>query len=229
MRTTVSISLLVVTLFASQAFAANDSGIVKMISVSPSTTFEGRHVAEDAVIGTLGTIKTGADGGAVVKILKNGVILNIAYGAELKIVRPSSGDPSDVIELVDGAVHVVVPELKVVKSAAPKMPFTLRTKAVTMGVRGTDFLGIVNPVLDESEIIVFKGKVEFKSAADPSDLRLVNPGYWGGLGGRFGSKIHELIKLPESALAHYAKVGMDVPSYSEHKTGEPAKTSEPSR
>jgi hypothetical protein len=72
-----------------------------------------------------------------------------------------------------------------------------------MGVRGTDFLAIVNPILGESEIVVFEGNVDFTSVSDSKDIKHIPAGHWGGIGGRFGAKTHDLIALPQSALDYF--------------------------
>jgi hypothetical protein len=75
-----------------------------------------------------------------------------------------------------------------------------------MGVRGTDFLAISNPLLGESELIVFDGTVDLHSGLDPSDSKLVTKGHWGGVGGRFGKKIGDLITLPANVLSHFDEI-----------------------
>ena len=87
--------------------------------------------------------------------------------------------------------------------ASDKPSFVLKTRAATMGVRGTDFVGIANPVLGESEIIVFDGKVDFTSVKDATDTKQVPAGHWGGIGGRFGATTHELIALSRSAILYF--------------------------
>lgn len=226
-----TLALLVVLSSVNFAYADNDQsgGIAKIIVASASTTFEGKKLPEDATLGTLGTLKTGRDGGAKLKFIGNDVLLDIAANSVVKIVRPAAGEPNEVIELVSGMVRAQVGPLKEsTKERAERPTFTLRSKTVTMGVRGTDFLGIANPVLDESEIVVFTGKVDFTSTKSSRDTKLVSAGYWGGIGGRFGAKTHDLIKLPAAALTHYKELSQDTAAYSLDKqpSGTPVKQSE---
>lgn len=81
-----------------------------------------------------------------------------------------------------------------------KGKFKLRTPATVMAVRGTDFLTTFQPLLSESEIVVFEGKVRFGSLPRPNDAKEVGAGYWGGVGGRYGQRIGDLMKLPPSVL-----------------------------
>lgn len=86
-------------------------------------------------------------------------------------------------------------------SKAAKTPnLQIKTKNAVMGVRGTDFLATFSPLLEESEVVVFDGKIAFDSLSDPADKKEINAGHWGGLGGRFGQKVTEPIELPKNAL-----------------------------
>ena len=80
------------------------------------------------------------------------------------------------------------------------------TKLVSMGVRGTDFIVKANPEFNESEIVVFDGEVMFENLADKTNSELIKKGQWGGLGGRFGTKIQPPITLPENALKQMDKI-----------------------
>jgi len=205
LKTTVT-SLLVLSSIA-HAAETETGGIAKVIAASPSTTFEGKKIPESMLLETLGSLKTGSEGGAKIKFIGNDVVLDITANSEVKIIRPKVGEPNEVIELVSGMLRAKVGPLKdPSKERAERPVFTLRSRTVTMGVRGTDFVGIANPVLEESEIVVFSGTVDFTSVKDPKDTKEVPAGHWGGIGGRFGKKTHDLIKLPGNALTYFDKV-----------------------
>lgn len=195
-----------------------NGGLAKVIVASPSTTFEGKKIVDGATLGTLGLIKTGHDGGAKLKMIGNEVTVDISADSEVKLIRPIVGEPNEIVELISGMARAHVQPMKsATKERATRPAFTIRTKTVTMGARGTDFLGIVNPALDESEIIVFSGTVDFASLTHASDSKRVPSGYWGGIGGRFGTRIHELIKLPPAALEYFNKMSQDIAHYSIEK------------
>lgn len=220
--------LLIIITLSTGAFAEEgNGGIAKVITASPSTTFEGKKIPEGATLGTLGTLKTGRDGGAKLKMLGNDVLIEIASDTVVKLIRPTVGEPNEVIELVSGMARARVTPMKdQTPERAARPAFILRTKTSTMGVRGTDFLAVVNPVLGESEIVVFSGKVDFTSAADAKDSKLVPTGYWGGIGGRFGAKTHELIKLTAAAIEYFSKIGQDTARYTIEKSPAPTDRSE---
>ena len=76
----------------------------------------------------------------------------------------------------------------------------LFTNVASMGVRGTDFTVVANKSLGETEIIVFDGSVEFGNLADKTNSAIVNKGQWGGIGGRFGTKIGKILDLPRDVV-----------------------------
>ncbi len=224
------LALVIVSIFSvlvSTPGFSDDSPIAKVIATSPSTTFEGKKITDSSLISSVGTLRTGRDGGAKLKMLANEALIDIAASSEVKILKPANGDPSEVIEIISGSARAHVKALKnPSKDRTSRPTFTIRTKSVTMGARGTDFLGTVTPVLNEAEIIVFEGKVEFISTADAQDAKMVSAGYWGGIGGRYGMKTHELIKLSPEALEHFKKIAQDVAPYSMEKQTVPANQSE---
>ncbi len=138
-------------------------------------------------------------------IFKEG-ILETKKGARVKLVL----EPSQTEVFLSGETQYQVQSHQLLQGQArwkiKKTPqFQVRTKNAVMGVRGTDFMGVFNPVFEETEIVVFEGVVQFQSQIDSSDLKTVNQGYWGGIGGRFGKKIGELIRLPQDALGQFEK------------------------
>ncbi len=127
-------------------------------------------------------------------------IVQVAPNSKVKIEYKTK---VETIELIKGMVRTRVLKQNKKKDNEPKL--ILKTGSAIMGVRGTDFLAITTPVLDESEIIVFEGKVDFSSRIDQKDSKQVAAGQWGGIGGRFGMRIHDLINLPKTALDHFDK------------------------
>jgi len=83
---------------------------------------------------------------------------------------------------------------------------TIHTKNASIGVRGTDFILKTSKILAETEVIVFNGKVEFRSKLKKDDTAIVGAGQWGGVGGRFGKSIGNLIDLPSDVLGHFKKL-----------------------
>lgn len=143
-------------------------------------------------------IETSATGAAKLELTQNHSILQLGGGAQLGLT--ALGEDSTTLELISGLVRAKV------QPNGGKKQFFIKTKAAVMGVRGTDFLGISTSLLGESEIIVFEGKVNFGSVADTADQKLIEEGHWGGIGGRFGSKIAPVLALPANVLRHFNEV-----------------------
>jgi ferric-dicitrate binding protein FerR (iron transport regulator) len=126
-------------------------------------------------------------------------VYQVGPNSKLKIEYQAKKEKA---ELFRGTVRIRVKKsTEDTKQKEPKLQ--LMTASSVMGVRGTDFLATSTPLLNESEIIVFEGKVEFTSLMDQKDTRLVSEGQWGGVGGRFGVRTHDLINLPKAALDHF--------------------------
>jgi len=62
-------------------------------------------------------------------------------------------------------------------------------------LKNGDYLSRVSDLLNETELINFSGEIKFESKISPNDFVLITPSHWGGLGGRFGEKIGNLIHL----------------------------------
>lgn len=123
--------------------------------------------------------------------------LHAISGTKFKVLAADANGVINV-ELDSGMIRVKV------KAAADKRPiFNLKTRAAVMGVRGTDFVAIATPILGESEIVVLDGLVDFTSTSNPKDSQSIPKGHWGGIGGRFGSKPHELIALSPEQLQYF--------------------------
>ena len=161
--------------------------------------FEGKPVQMGASIPGQGKLSTGPDGFAQVRFLPSGTLLNVTPGSTLEIQPEVVGKPQE-LALDQGQVR-----WKIGRKAGPgtSTQWKIRSHSATMGVRGTDFMAVANPLLAESEIIVFEGQVDFNSEIDTKDARKIGAGYWGGVGGRYGQKIGEPIHLPEAALKHF--------------------------
>jgi hypothetical protein len=84
-----------------------------------------------------------------------------------------------------------------------KIKGKLYSPIAALGVRGTDFLFIVNPLLGESEIVVLDGLVVMENLNRGNDQALIKKGQWGGLGGRYGTRIGEVLNLPKKVLNHF--------------------------
>lgn len=138
---------------------------------------------------------------------KAGAVIFIRLGTSQMLARFSGPgsfqvdeeEGNDILQLFQGTVRVKNLDAK------GREKFRVQSNTAVVGVRGTDFFFNQQPLLGEAEIVVFTGKIEFTSASDPTDTKTIEKGYWGGVGGRFGKKIGELIKLTPEVLKHFDK------------------------
>lgn len=194
--------ILIILLFAAlisiNPAKASDSSTLAQVILTQEPLRQGPlKFSKGDEIKTEGTIKTSASHGAKIELLPSHTVLQIAPSSSIELKRTQENSAPEV-RLAAGMVRAQV------KPAAKKtMNFRIKTLNATMGVRGTDFLAIVNPVLEESEIVVFSGTVDFASTQDLKDQKTVTKNHWGGIGGRFGSTTHDLMELSAKTLKYF--------------------------
>jgi hypothetical protein len=79
----------------------------------------------------------------------------------------------------------------------------VRTNNSVMGIRGTDFFTSYNPALKETEIICFDGQIEMANSQDDADKKTISKNQWGGIGGRFGKKLSEVLTLSPELISSF--------------------------
>ncbi len=166
--------------------------------VEGTVTFGGQAVTLGMELDGSGELVAGPDSRAVLRLAgeeggEKSEIL-ITPGTRLQIDKNLPLMPT----LLQGTVRARLQE------KVSKGKFKLRTPTTVMAVRGTDFLTTFQPLLLESEIVVFEGKVRFSSLPRPNDAKEVGAGYWGGVGGRYGQRIGDLMKLPPSVVQSFS-------------------------
>ena len=171
--------------------------LVSQFSVAADNTQAFKVITGDAHTIQGDVVKTN-DKGIKFEVTKTHTVIEVAPHSEVKLALQASPES---IELISGMSRAHVEKKIALQDSKPK--FILKSKAATMGVRGTDFVAIATPILGESEIIVFEGNVDFASTTDADDVKHVPAGHWGGIGGRFGAKNHELIALPKATLNYF--------------------------
>jgi len=92
--------------------------------------------------------------------------------------------------------------LRWVTKGDSKIKGFIRTKTASLAVRGTDFLVTVNSLLNETEIYCFQGKVLFQNRKSKKDNGIVARNDWGGLGGRFGQNVGDIVPMTQTQIDH---------------------------
>jgi hypothetical protein len=167
-----------------------------------SVTYESLSLTKGQMISTGGILKTGKRSFVKLELLESGGLVSVGPRSQVEVKAIEKSGPK-VITLLKGALRYKGSDSKESKEA--KRP-TLYTKNASMGVRGTDFLMKANPVLGESEIVLFTGLVQMTNRSDAANTESIGPGQWGGIGGRFGAKVQKPIQLPKKALNGFNKL-----------------------
>jgi len=126
-------------------------------SVQPEGEATPRPLAAGTALRTGDLLRTGADASATVRFA-DGSRLMVVPGTTLKVGRLLSiGKPAvpDIsVQLIEGTS-----ELRVPPTSAPTRRFEVRTPAVNLGVRGTEFRAGVDPAGERSRLEVLEGRV----------------------------------------------------------------------
>lgn len=183
-------SLILVSLILSNAFG---SYVCK--KVVGSVSFKGKAVKKGMKLEGAGPLKTGEKSFVSFLNTETGDRFNLAKNSKLNVTETTQKTKkSSPLGLINGAVRIVSGQY------SRKKGETIKTKEAALGVRGTDFLTIRTGVLGETEVIIFDGSVEFKSKSDKSDKVLVKKNGWGGIGGRFGTRVKTIPKVPKAFI-----------------------------
>lgn len=188
-----------VFLFAWIASASAGEPYAKIVGGGGDLRFKGETVKVGTSIEDEGEFESGADGTALISFLGKKATLTVAKNSKVTLKPPKIAKEQGY------SFSAGICRWKIDPKENKKAWVKVATRSAVMGVRGTDFLAVFNPLLGESEIVVFDGKVHFQSANNPKDSKEVPPKHWGGIGGRFGQKIGNLIQLSDSVLNELKK------------------------
>lgn len=159
--------------------------------------FNGKKLAISDQITVNGTLKTA--GKSFVKITIKDWNSSIVLGPKgIMEIDLSSKEVKKKYTFLSGSCRWVTELNKKAKGA-------VYTKNASVGARGTDYILKVTKLLGESEIVVIDGEVEFKNINNPSDSAIVSKGQWGGLGGRYGNSIGDILSLPKNVVEAFDK------------------------
>ncbi|MCR9206262.1 MAG: FecR family protein [Halobacteriovoraceae bacterium] len=168
---------------------------VKVEIARGEVKLDGKFIRKNETIDENGTISVGKNSFCKVKFVELGSSLVVGPNSSLVLKKPKKGRRRPT--LVKGLMRFVSGDKK-----GNKEP-NFYTKQVAAGIRGTDFMLVSNPLLGETEIVMFDGRVKMYNRSNKKDILNVKKGQWGGLGGRFGAKFQPPIDLPENVINHF--------------------------
>lgn len=163
-----------------------------------SVSFEGKIVRPGDVLKRGGILKTGTKSFVKLVVKKwNGQIV-LGPNAHMKLDWKAP-EMSGKYGLLSGACRWQSLSGKKAKGG-------VSGRVAGFGVRGTDFFIKSNALLNETEVVVLDGMVEMTNFSDSSDKAIIKKGQWGGLGGRYGQKIGQILDLPDKVTDHYRRM-----------------------
>lgn len=174
--------LICLCLFSFSLFADGSARVLKLIG---SATFGNKPLTATSNLQGNGEISVHEK--SYLKILLINSNTEIAFG-------------SNTVSKIDLNQAPEKQELNLVKGLArwitgTKKGVGIRTQNAIMGVRGTDFLTTYNPALGETEVICFDGQIKMVNLLNPVDSKLISKNQWGGIGGRFGKDLSDILTL----------------------------------
>ena len=105
-------------------------------------------------------------------VYDNGDQFHVGPGSSYRISWDSDAKESETrLQLVYGKLRGII------EKGGPRSRLKVRTKSVTMGVRGTDFFIDENGIAGETEISILRGSVEVKPAAPNAKVLEVKSGF----------------------------------------------------
>lgn len=188
-----------------QETAPVDQGpVAKVVLLKGQATFNGQTLSLHQEISSNGNLAVVGEGVLKIYIAKwqSTIVLGSHSSMEINLSNAKKPGDAPIIYLLEKGICRWVSD----QGAKGNNRKGVHTKTAALGVRGTDFLLKENPLLGESEVVVFDGEVLMISKLnDPSEAR-IRKNQWGGLGGRFGQRIGRILDLPPMVIEEFKKV-----------------------
>lgn len=169
------------------------AGTAKVVALRGTASFGGQTLTATSKIQGNGEIVVGDKSYLKLLIVESGTTIVIG------------GNSASKINLADAPEKQ---ELSIVKGISRWVSGSMKGKGVktpnaVMGIRGTDFYASYNPMLGETEIICYDGEVQFTNAVDEKDSKSISKNQWGGIGGRFGKKLSDVLTLSPELISSF--------------------------
>jgi ferric-dicitrate binding protein FerR (iron transport regulator) len=175
---------------ASLAFSALSFAAMEITKYKGEVKLAGVAITKiGPITATSGLVETSAQSFIQIKVDDSGSLLTVGPKSKIELQEQKSFTHEE------GQILY-----KYNKKSEGKAKVVVKTKTAALGVRGTEFMVVANSLLGETEIITFEGSVIFQSISDSSDKKLIKDGQWGGIGGRFGKEIGDVMDLPTNVL-----------------------------
>ncbi|OUR97330.1 hypothetical protein A9Q84_13480 [Halobacteriovorax marinus] len=185
------ITLLFLSLFSLTIHANITATVVKY---KGDVLYNGKQITRDTLFVQNGLIEVKQNGYLQMKVKEYNSTFTLGPNSVLKIKFKKNIKNSPYL-LKEGF-------LRWVTRGKSKVKGFVRTKTASLAVRGTDFLVTVSSLLGETEVYCFSGKVLFQNRKSREDNGVVKRNDWGGLGGRFGATVGDIVPMTQKQINH---------------------------
>lgn len=184
------LTLFVLGLFLSTIAFADTAQIV---TLKGTATFQGKPLSKTSTLEGEGELVVGEKSYLKLKLKESQteVVFGAHSSSKIDLSQPVEKQE---VSLLKGVARWI---------SGGKKGQGVRTANATLGIRGTDFLTTYNPLLGETEVICFDGQVQMTNEQEKSDSKLVSKNQWGGIGGRFGKKLSEILTLTPELMKNF--------------------------
>jgi len=165
----------------------------KVVILKGSATFAGRPISQTSIIKGKGEIAVAEKSYLKILLLESNTQIVLAANTVSKINFSAKAEAQE-LNLSKGIARWITGD---------KKGLGIKTPNAVMGVRGTDFFTSFNPLLGETEIICFDGKIQMTNIEDADDSKEISKNQWGGIGGRFGKKLSEVLDLTPELIKSF--------------------------
>ncbi len=186
--------LLLVLLSFSLSINAHSKITATVVKFKGTVLYNGKQITNTTSLEENGLVEVKAKSYLKLRVTKYNSIMALSANSKVRLTYPKKLERSPFI-ILDGLMRWTT------QGPSSKKGF-IRTKTAAMAVRGTDFLVVVSELLGETEIYCFDGKVVFANTKDTKDKITVKVNDWGGIGGRFGEGVGDVVPMTVTQIDH---------------------------
>lgn len=167
----------------------------KVVLLKGKAFFNGNEITKESILDGKGTFTLGDKSYLKLQLQSSGTV--IVLGANSKsTMNLSEKELEPELDLVKGTARWIT-------GSAKKPGGGIKTTNAVMGIRGTDFYVSFNPAFQESEVVCFDGSVQLTNQNNIADSKTIKKNQWGGIGGRFGKKLSDILTLEPAAVTWF--------------------------
>jgi ribosomal protein L27 len=168
-------------------------GKAKVVLLKGKATFGGQPLRSNSALQGNGEIIVADKSYLKILLIESNTQIVLGANTTSKINFSAPADKQE-LNLIQGIARWITETIK---------GQGIKTVNAIMGVRGTDFFASYNPAMGETEMICFDGQVEIINSLEPMNTNLVSKNQWGGIGGRFGKKLSDVLTLSPELISGF--------------------------